>query len=348
MALTLGEIASRLGLETQGDPETELHGVGTLQSGGPGELGFLANPRYAPHLASTGLAAVVVTAEDAGSATVPVLISSNPYADYARAAALLMPSGDLTPGVHPAAWVDPEAVVDAGAQVDAGALVMAGARIADGCYVGPACVIGREARLGRDCRLSASVTLCRGARLGERVRVHPGVVIGGDGFGIALDGGSWVKVPQLGGVVIGDDCEIGANTTIDRGAIEDTVLEEGVQLDNQIQVAHNVRIGAHTAIAGCTAVAGSTRIGRRCMIAGGVGIAGHLEIADDVVITAMTLVSSSIAEAGTYSGSMPMDHAVSWRRNSVRIRQLDRLARRVTRLERGAGQADDDRGEDDD
>ena len=199
-------------------------------------------------------------------------------------------------------------------------------------YIGPNCVLMHGAKVGEDSRLSASVTLCHDVSIGRRAILHPGAVIGADGFGIAPDATGWVKVPQLGSVRVGDDVEIGACTTIDRGALEDTVIEDGVKLDNQIQVGHNVRIGAHTAIAGCTAIAGSAVIGRRCMIAGGVGIAGHLEICDGVTVTAMTLVTHSITEPGVYSGSLPMDTQQQWRKNSVRFRQLDALARRVAEL----------------
>ena len=334
MAYTLGSLADELGVEVSGEPGTEVWRVGTIQRGGEGTLGFLANPSYRRYLAATELSAIVIAPDQVGQTPVPALISDNPYATYARAAALLAPERPVEPGIHPVAWVSPDAVVDAGAEIAAGGVVEAGAQIGASVRIGPNCVISRDTYVGVGSRLSASVTLCEGVRLGARCRLHPGVVIGADGFGIANDAGIWIKVPQLGAVRIGDDVEIGANTTVDRGAQDDTIIEDGVKLDNQIQIAHNVQIGAHTVIAGCTAVAGSTTIGRNCMIAGGVGIVGHIEIADRVVITAMTLVTSSIRQPGTYSGSLPMDDAVSWRRNSVRYRQLDDIARRLKRLER--------------
>jgi UDP-3-O-[3-hydroxymyristoyl] glucosamine N-acyltransferase len=334
MKYTLGSLADELGVEVKGAPETEVWCVGTIQTGGPGTLGFLANKTYRQFLADTELAAVILSADQADESPVPALISANPYATYARAAALLAPARPVEPGVHPAAWVSPDASVDPGAQIAPGAVVEAGATIAADVYIGANSVIGRDASVGAGTRLYASVTLCEGVQVGARCVFHPGVVIGGDGFGIANEEGVWIKVPQLGSVRIGDDVEIGANTTVDRGALEDTVLGDGVKLDNQIQIAHNVRIGAHTVIAGCTAVAGSATIGSHCMIAGGAGIVGHIEIADRVVVTAMTLVTSSIRQQGTYSGSLPMDEAVSWRRNSVRYRQLDDMARRLRRLER--------------
>jgi UDP-3-O-[3-hydroxymyristoyl] glucosamine N-acyltransferase len=213
-------------------------------------------------------------------------------------------------------------------------VVEAGAEIAARAHIGPNCVVMRDARIGEDTRLAANVTLCQGVSLGKRGLLHAGAVIGADGFGIARDGAVWVKVPQLGSVRIGDDVEIGANTTIDRGALEDTVVEDGVKLDNQIQVGHNVCIGAHTAVAGCSAIAGSAVIGKRCMIAGGAGITGHIEICDDVTVTAMTLVTHSITEPGVYSGSLPMDTQQQWRKNSVRFRQLDAMARKLAQLEK--------------
>jgi UDP-3-O-[3-hydroxymyristoyl] glucosamine N-acyltransferase len=341
MALSLGELAIRHGLELRGDPEARVERVGTLQSAGPDAVSFLANPRYRKYLATTRAGAVVLEAELAAQCSTAVLVSRNPYASYARIAADLHPQAEFVPGIRPGALVDPSAEVAAGACIAPGAVVEAGARIGPGAYVGPNCVIGAGADIGPGCRLVASVTICHGVRLGARVLVHPGAVIGADGFGLAREPEGWIKVPQLGSVTIGDDVEIGANTTIDRGAIDDTVIEEGVKLDNQIQVAHNVRIGAHTVVAGCTGISGSTTIGRNCMIAGAVGIGGHLEIADGTVITGLTMVSHSIREGGVYSGALPLDEARQWRRNAARFRQLDSLAKRLARLERSAGVAAD-------
>ncbi|MDQ2695806.1 MAG: UDP-3-O-(3-hydroxymyristoyl)glucosamine N-acyltransferase, partial [Pseudomonadota bacterium] len=203
-----------------------------------------------------------------------------------------------------------------------------------GVFVGPVCVVGEGAVLGEATRLMANVTVCHGVRLGRRVLVHPGAVIGSDGFGLANDAGRWIKIPQLGGVVIGDDVEIGANTTIDRGALDDTVIEEGVKLDNQIQVAHNVHIGAHTAVAGCVGIAGSARIGRHCTQAGGVGVAGHLEIADHVHVTGMSMVTESITAPGVYSSGLGVEPGRVWKKIRVHLRHLDDLARRVAALEK--------------
>ena len=337
MTTTLGELAVRHGLELRGDPDVRVARVGTLQQAGPDAVSFLANPRYRKYLATTRAGAVVLEAALAEQCATSVLVSANPYAAYARIAADLHPAPQFEPGIRAGAVVDPTAEVAADACVAPGAVVEAGAHVGAGAFVGPNSVVGAGARLGPGSRLVANVTLCHGVRLGARVLVHPGAVIGADGFGLAREREGWIKVPQLGSVVIGDDVEIGANTTIDRGAIDDTVIEEGVKLDNQIQVAHNVRIGAHTVIAGCTGISGSTTIGRNCMIAGKVGIAGHLEIADGTVITGLSLVSRSIRKPGVYSGALPFDDAASWRRNAARFRHLDGLAKRLAVLERRAG-----------
>jgi len=337
MALSLGELAIRHGLELRGDPETRVARVGTLQNAGPDAVSFLANPQYRKQLAQTQAGAVILSPEFAADCPVAVLLASNPYAAYARVAAELHPGPPVTPGIRAGAVVDGSAQVAPDACIASGAVIEAGAVIGAGCHIGPNCVVGEGVKIGAGTRLVASVTLCHGVRLGARVLVHPGVVIGADGFGLAREPEGWIKVPQVGGVTIGDDVEIGANTTIDRGAIEDTVIEQGVKLDNQIQVAHNVRIGAHTVVAGCAGISGSTTIGRNCMIAGAVGIAGHLQIADGTVVTGLSMVSRSIRKPGVYSGALSVDDAARWRRNAARFRQLDTLAKRVAQLERGDG-----------
>lgn len=331
---TLAELAVRCGGEVRGDGGVRVSGVATIQNAAKGSIAFLANPHYRKYLSSTGASALILSPADAEGCRLPALVTPNPYLLYAKVATLLAPALPVERGVHAAAHVDPAAKVAPDAWVGPGAVVEAGAEIGARASVGPNCVVMRGAKLGEGSRLTASVTLCQGVSVGKRALLHPGAVIGADGFGLAPDKSGWVKVPQLGSVRIGDDVEIGANTTVDRGALEDTVIEDGVKLDNQIQVAHNVRIGAHTAVAGCTAIAGSAVIGKRCMIAGGVGITGHIEICDGVTVTAMTLVSHSITEPGVYSGSLPMDSAQQWRKNSVRFRQLDSIARRLADLEK--------------
>ncbi len=328
---TAGELAGRFGLELRGDGDRAVEGVGTLARAQAGELSFLANTKYRSQLETSTAGVVVTRADDADAVRTTALVARDPYSAYARIAALFEPRPLRTPGVHPSAVIDPSADIAPDAHV--GPHVSIGARsvVGRGAVIGAGCVIGEDCVVGEGSELVARVTLVTRVRLGARVLVHPGAVLGADGFGIAMDQGAWLKVPQLGGVVIGDDCEIGANTTIDRGAIEDTVLEEDVRLDNQIQIAHNVRVGAHTAMAGCVAVAGSTRIGRYCLIGGAAGIVGHIEICDRVVVTAMSLVTASIREPGEYSSGTPLMDNRTWRRNAARFRQLDALFRRLRR-----------------
>lgn len=332
MAISLGELAVRFGCDLRGDPAAEVDSVATLQNAGPRAVTFLANPRYRRHLAQTRAGAVILEPRIADACPVAALIAADPYATYARVAALLYPDRQYSAGVSASARVSAEAFVAPSASIGANVVIEERARIGERVRIGPGCVIMRDTTVDTDCRLSANVTLCHGVHVGARALIHPGVVIGADGFGLAPERGRWLKVPQVGGVRIGSDVEIGANTTIDRGAIEDTVIGDGVKLDNQIQIGHNVQVGAHTAIAGCTGVSGSTTIGRNCMIGGMVGIAGHLEICDGVVITGRTLVSRSLTRPGVYSGGLPADEARRWRRNSVRFRHLDELAQRVEQL----------------
>ena len=343
MPLRLAELAVRFGCELQGDPDALVERVAPLQEASPGSLAFLANPRYRRYLAGTRATAVVLDADSAAECPVAALVARNPYATYARIAQLLHPAPPVVAGRHPSAVVEAGAQVDASAYVGALAHVAAGATIGPRAFVGPGSVVLAGAQVGADTRLVARVTLCEGVRIGERCLLHPGCVIGADGFGQAPDAGMYVKVPQLGAVLLGDDVEVGSNTTIDRGAIGDTVIGDGVKIDNQVQIGHNVRIGEHTVVAGCAGISGSAVIGRRCMIAGMVGVAGHLEICDDVAITGRTMVSSSIRQPGVYSSALHADEAKRFRRNAARFQQLDELVRRVRRLEKAAGaQGDDD------
>ncbi|HET6586230.1 MAG TPA: UDP-3-O-(3-hydroxymyristoyl)glucosamine N-acyltransferase [Oleiagrimonas sp.] len=330
----LTSLAERFGLDLRGDGSVVIRGVGTLAGAGTSQLAFLANARYTSQLDNTGAGAVVLKADQAEACPVPALIAADPYVAYAKIAALFQHQPSATPGVHSSAVVAVGAKVSPTASIGPLCVVEDGARIDDGVVLGPHCVIGRGCTVGAQSHLVARVTLVADVTLGQRVLIHPGAVIGADGFGLAVDRDHWIKVPQLGGVRIGDDCEIGANTTIDRGALEDTVLEEDVRLDNQIQIAHNVHIGAHTAMAGCSAVAGSARIGRWCMVGGNAGILGHLEVADRVVITAKSLVTRSIHESGEYSSGVPLQDNHAWRRNAARFKHLDDMARRLKALER--------------
>ena len=326
-ALTLREIVARLGGEALGEVAAALTGVATLESAGPGDITFLANPKYRSKLATTRAGAVILSPGDRDAAAIPRIVSDNPYAYYARTVALFHPPPAVRPGIHPLAQVDGSARVDAGAEIDAFAVIGPGATIARGASIGPHGVIGAGVAIGEGTRLNARVTIYDGCSVGARCVLHSGVVIGADGFGMARDAGRWVKIPQVGSVRIGDDVEIGANTTIDRGALDDTVIEDGVKLDNQIQIAHNCVIGAHTVIAGCTGISGSVTVGKHCMIGGGVGLVGHISICDHVTISGFSLITKSITEPGTYTSGLPFMPHAEWLRNAVHLRRLGEMAR---------------------
>jgi UDP-3-O-[3-hydroxymyristoyl] glucosamine N-acyltransferase len=334
--ITLGRLAAHLGCELRGSPDEVVECVATLQSADKGALSFLSNPRYRPQLAGTRATAVLLAERDRDACPTAALVSARPYADFARAAALLNPPRIAPAGIHPSAVVSPEAMLAPDVHVGPQCVVEAGARLEVGAELGPGCIVLRDAVIGSGSRLSARVTVGERVQVGARALLHPGVVLGADGFGMAWGGERWVKVPQLGTVRLGDDVEIGANTTVDRGALGDTVIGNDVKLDNQIQIGHNVQVGDHTAMAGCVAVAGSARIGRRCIINAGVLILGHLEIADGVEITAFSLVTQGIARSGKYSGGTLLQDNTAWRRNALRFQELDMLARRVRALERTA------------
>jgi UDP-3-O-[3-hydroxymyristoyl] glucosamine N-acyltransferase len=320
---SLGELAVRFGLTLRGEPSLTVRSVATLSHASAGALSFLANSRYRRQLDSTRATAVLLSAEDESHCPVAALIDPNPYLAYARIAALIHPPVTAAPGIHPSAVVAAGARIAASASIGPLAVIEEDAQIAERVLIGPGCIVQRGARVGADSALLSRVNLYPGVTLGKRCILHAGAVVGADGFGFAPNAGTWVKVPQVGSVRIGDDVEIGANTTIDRGAIDDTVVENGVKLDNQIQVGHNVIIGAHTAIAACTGISGSTVIGQRCMIGGMVGFAGHLTIADDVMVTGCSLVSASIKKAGSYSSGMPTVETRLWRRMVAHLRRLD-------------------------
>ena len=331
---TVGELAERFGLIAHGDATRTIDGVGTLSGAGSSQLTFLSNSKYAAQLAGTQAGVVVLREADLAQCPTAALVARDPYVAYATIAALFEHLPAAPAGIHPSAVVSPEARVSPTASVGPCCVVEAGAVVEDGVVLGPHCIIGEGCVVGAQSRLVARVTLVIRVTLGKRVLVHPGAVIGSDGFGLAFDRDHWIKLPQLGGVRIGDDCEIGANTTIDRGALDDTVLEQDVRLDNQIQIAHNVSIGAHSALAGCAAVAGSAKIGRYCMIGGNAGVLGHLEVADRVTITAKSLVTHSIREPGEYSSGTPLQDNRQWRKSAARFKHLDDYARRLAALEK--------------
>jgi UDP-3-O-[3-hydroxymyristoyl] glucosamine N-acyltransferase len=338
---TLGELAVRFGCTLKGNPDVRVTRVATLEVADSSAITFLANPKYRKFLPETRAGAVIVEPKFADACPGAALLSTNPYATYARIAAVLHPPASVASGVHSSAVVDPTASIDPSASVGPRAVVEGGVEIGPRAVIGPACVLMSGVRIGADTRLVASVTLCPNVAIGERCLLHPGAVIGADGFGLAPDRGAWIKVPQIGGVKIGNDVEVGANTTIDRGAIDDTVIGHGVKLDNLVQIAHNVRIGAHTVMAGCSGIAGSTTVGERCMIGGMVGIAGHLSICDDVVLTGKSFVASDIRKPGYYSSGIPIDETSRFRKNAARFTHLDELAREVRRLRGRANSADD-------
>jgi UDP-3-O-[3-hydroxymyristoyl] glucosamine N-acyltransferase len=332
---SLSDLSARFELELRGDGRCPIDGVGTLKSAAASQISFLANPAYKKELSGTSAGAVILKGDHAEICPVNCLVADDPYLAYARLAKLFDPRPAAPPGIHETAAVDPSAVI--GKDVSIGPHVCIGARseIGDGCTIGPGTVIDAECRLGAACLWYANVTLGFGVRLGQRVIIHPGAVIGADGFGIAFATDHWEKVPQLGSVVIGDDCEIGANTTIDRGAIDDTVLEEDVRVDNQVQIAHNCHVGAHTAIAGLAGLAGSARVGKYCLLAGGSGVAGHKEIADRVTIAAASIAFRSIDEPGTtWASFVPALPIRDWQRNLSHLRKLDGMARRIKDLEK--------------
>ena len=333
MAVTLAELARRFGGRVRGNPDIQIERAVSLDQAGPRDISFATSRKYLPQLARTGAGAVILAPDIAEDFSGNVLIADNPHLCFARIATLLQAPQARVPGVDPTARVSAEARVASSAAVGPFAVIEADTVLGEQVCVGPGCYIGRNVAVGNNTVLAANVVVMQDCVIGNNCLLHPGAVVGSDGFGYARDGEKWFKVPQLGRVVIGDDVEIGANTTIDRGALTDTVIGNGVKLDNQIQVAHNVRIGENTAVAACVGIAGSAIIGCRCTIGGHATILGHLEITDEVHITAGSLVTNSISRSGTYSSSLKAEPVAVWRRNAARLHQLDELARRVHQLE---------------
>lgn len=338
-SFTLKELSRRLDVPVHGDESTRIDGLATLKGAGPGQLSFLANPRYARQLAGCRASALILHPDLASTVSVPCLLSDAPYVTYARASQLFAPlpgsfagSPDASP-IHASAVISAGAVLGDNVIVGPQAVIEHGAVIGDGCRIGPGCVIGHDCRVGQDVTLYANVTLYHGVSVGERCIIHAGAVIGADGFGFAFDGERSVKIAQLGAVSIGADVEIGAGTCIDRGALDDTVIEEGVKIDNQVQIGHNCVVGAHSVICGCSALAGSTRIGRYCVIGGGVGITGHLSICDKVSVSAMSMVTQTIDAPGVYSSGTLLQESSLWKRNAVTLSKLSGLSKRVKKLE---------------
>lgn len=341
-SISLGAIVSRLGGRVVGDPEVTISQVGSLENATEGQIAFYSNPRFKSRLGSTRASAVLLAPSAENLTPLPKIVADNPYAYFARLSKWLNPEPAVEPGPSPFASIDPTARISDSASIGPFAVVGPGAVVGDRTVIGAGCVIGTDVEVGEETRLYPSVVIYSRSRIGARVIIHSGAVIGADGFGIAADEGRWEKIPQIGRVLIGDDVEIGANTTVDRGAIDDTVIEEGVKLDNQIQIGHNCHVGAHTAMAGCVAVAGSAHIGRHCTIGAGAIILGHLTIADHVSVSAATVISRSVRKAGTYTGMYPFDENAAWAKNTALVRHLSEFAERIRVLEKRLSEKEED------
>ena len=326
--MKLKQLADHLGLAVAGDPDVDITRIAEVHNATSGSLAFVVATRYADALRECKASAVILPEDMTDLAPCSYLISPDPYLSYAQASQIVHADAPPKIGISPSASVSPQADIDPTAEIGECVVVGAGARIGAGCVVGAGSCIEQDVVLGENCRLFANVTVGQGTKIGRDCRIQSGAVIGSEGFGYANKAGAWVRINQIGGVVIGDNVEIGANTTIDRGAIGDTVIGDGVILDNQIQIAHNVQIGEFTAIAGCVGIAGSTVIGSRCRIGGKTAIVGHIEIADNVVLTATSFVSRSIKEAGVYSSGMPLQKNRDWRKTFARLSRLDELFRK--------------------
>ena len=331
---TLAQLAERLNASLSGDANLVVTGLAALQDAGADQLSFLANPQYRKYLASTRAGAVLLAPADAEAFAGNALIVANPYLAYGQLSHLFDRKPIASAGIHPSAIIAADAQIDPCASIGPGVVIESGVRIAAGVTLGAHCVIGARSQIGEGGWLAPRVTLYHDVCIGRRVVIQSGAVIGGEGFGFANEKGVWQKIAQIGGVSIGDDVEIGANTTIDRGALADTIIGNGVKLDNQIMIAHNVQIGDHTAMAGCVGISGSTKIGKHCMIAGGVGMVGHIEVCDHVFVTGMTMVTRSITEPGAYSSGTAMQPAAEWKKSVARLRQLDDMARRLQQVEK--------------
>jgi UDP-3-O-[3-hydroxymyristoyl] glucosamine N-acyltransferase len=341
MSATLAELVARFGGELVGDGARRIVQVAPLDRATPDEIGFVAQSKYLAQLAGTRAGAVILPPDARDASDLPRILTPHPYLYFARVSALLNPVPRPPVGVHASATVAPDAVVAPDASIGPGVVIGAGATIGARTAIGANCVVGEGARIGEDCLLHANVTVYHRCEIGDRAILHSGCVIGSDGFGFAPSEGAWEKIPQIGRVRVGNDVEIGACTTIDRGALEDTVIEDGVKLDNLIQVAHNVVIGAHSAIAACTGIAGSAKIGRHCTIGGAAMIFGHIEIADGTRISTNTLITKSLPRAGTYTSALPFSEHEVWQKNAVHMRNLDKLVKRVKELEKKIGELED-------
>lgn len=333
VAYTLAQLAEHLNAQLHGDATALISAVGTLEGASAAEVSFLSNSKYRKFLQGTQAGAVLIKADELEFCPTNALVVNDPYVAFAKLAQLLDSTPQIAAGRAVNCQVDPSASLADSVQLGPNVVIAAGAILGENVQIGAGCYIGEGAIIAAGSKLWPNVTIYHRVELGKNTLVHSGAVIGADGFGFANERGRWLKIPQTGTVIIGDDCEIGANTTIDRGALENTVIGNNVILDNQVQIAHNVHIGCHTAIAGCTVVAGSTKIGRYCIIGGACAINGHMEICDGVQITGMSMIIKSITEKGVYSSGTPASTNLEWRKNSVRYRQLDQMYQKLRELE---------------
>lgn len=333
-SLTLHDIAEHIGASVHGEGNTEIVGLNTLQDAGPKELSFLANPSYRNLLGETKAGAVILTGNDLESYSGNALVMDNPYLGYAYASSLFDSAPVSEPGIHPSAVTADSASIANTATIGANAVIGENVVIGKHSIIGAGSFIGDNSVLGGHCRISANVSIYHGVSIGDHVTIHSNTAIGADGFGFAHHEGRWQKIHQLGGVVIGNHVEIGACSTIDRGALDNTVIDDGVILDNHVQIAHNVRIGENTAIAGCSGISGSTVIGKNCILAGQVGVVGHISICDGVHLTGGTIISKSLNKPGSYSSGTAFSNSREWRKNAVRFNQLDDLVQRIKQLEK--------------
>jgi UDP-3-O-[3-hydroxymyristoyl] glucosamine N-acyltransferase len=334
MSYILADIAEKIGAVVHGDGQCEISSIATLIDATSGQIAFLANSKYSIQLADTEASAVIVTEADVDKCQTNALVMDNPYMGYALVAQLLDTTPKPARSIHPSAVIDVDVTIGEGVTIGANAVIEAGVTIADGVSIGANTFVGIAAQIGANSSIWSNVSIYHGVIMGENCLIQANTVIGADGFGYANNKGSWVKIPQLGTVIIGDNVEIGASTTIDRGALGNTIIKNGVILDNQIQIAHNVIIGENTAIAACSVIAGSTEIGKNCGIAGLVGINGHIKVTDGCVFTGMTMVTKAITTPGVYSSGMPCQPNKEWHKNNARIRKLESLTKRLSTLEK--------------
>lgn len=330
---TLSEIVDRFGGRVLGDPATQITQIATLEQARSGNISFLASGKYRSQLASTQASAVILGEADAEAVAIARIVCGNPYAYFAKVSALLNPQPAMKPGIHPSAVIGAGAQIEVGVHIGPQVTVGAGAKIGAGSVILEGCSIGPNAVIGKHAWLYPRVVVYHDCVVGDNFIAHSGAVIGSDGFGFAMEQGRWLKIPQIGRVVIGNDVEIGANTAVDRGALGDTVIEDGVKLDNHIQISHNVRVGAHTAMAGMSGIAGSSSVGKHCRIGAYAGVSGHLQVTDNVEISAYTVVAKSIRESGAYAGAFPFSKHADWLKNAAHIRHLDELASKVKELQ---------------